>query len=1031
MAKQKLSKAEKKQKIKEQRQEDALRSYRFRGLKNFLFWLSGMLTCLILIVSALFVGLKVIPIGTYLGSSANGYVSKDVSSKSIIDAFLKANTYDMSDFPVVADALDELIKGANLDEFVEIDVDRIKSLKFDGDFATELQSCVKVVATLDSVGVALGEENLLGDFGKLDVFSTWAEVDADNMPIDEDNDGVIDKDGGGEFLSNPKLYYYLKTTEPALLAAKMSSVGEYVRAFDDNGRYVDGYEGEKLYLANLSKVPILDIVDLIDESFGRLKLINILEILPKNDDLDTSLIESVFGDSTITEIMNMTQENIKISAFLPYKDAEKGIDNSYMYRILLQACGESLAGLDDADVEELASKLAINSFNEIDFNNVSVETFGLDESTLTLLLDAVNGKIEADNEKIDKGELTGEKKTILSSTSELTVSHLTSLDPNYITLSSILPYKDAEKGVDNSQLYKIILQACGHNIASLDDSEIEELASGLGINAFSDFNEQNITLNTILPVDATDDDGNYVNKSLYDILLDMVNSGKTGADRIEATEITLNDLSSFKTDSIRLSTILPLTQEVDGEIIDANRDLYNILSDVVNAPGATTIIAKEDITIAHLSNFVYSNIRLNTVLKIESNGALYDILNDIINQGKTSGQEGYVAKTDFTIASLSSFDCLKIRLNTVMPNNQALYDILLDVINGEDGTLTAEDITISHLSTFNNFDHVKLSTVLPYQKDNGSGIMVDANTALYSILLDVINGDTPSTSADYVGKAQIKLIDLSSFEFSNIKLNTVMPKTDTNQGLYKILLDVVNNDGVSVSEEKLNVGHLSSFDYNKMHLSTILSPEDNQDLYKVLLDVVNGQNGTLTEDDITLTHLGQFDVSKLHLKTVMEESNNTILSKLIDNNVKIGDLGTAIDGLSLYEIYGQNCFVEVSGETTKGRYKKQGDAYILDAEGEYVVSSGAGIWLFLCFKSEGIQQTDENNAKGCAQKYTISDATLSTLSDPESGSSISSKITNATIKQLFEAGILNSALPQRYAMSLQDVANGDIGDILG
>ena len=1015
MAKQKLSKEEKKKLRKEQKQKDALRSYRFRGLKNFLFWLSGMLTCLILIVSALFVGLKVIPIGTYLGSSANGYVSEDVSSKSIIDAFLKANTYDMSDFPVVADALDELIKGANLDEFVEIDVERIKTLKFDGDFATNLQSCVKVVATLDSVGGA----DLLGDIGKLDVFSTWAEVDADNMPIDEDNDGVIDKDGGGEFSSNPKLYYYLKTSEPALLAAKMSSEGEYVRAFDDNGRYVDGYEGEKLYLANLSKVPILDIVDLIDESFGRLKLTNLLETFGGSE-LDASIIGNILGDKTISQMGNITGDSILIKDFLgeptsenqqmydilcaivktdgeekplpeelslghlqggidfegikieifgldssttkilfdavngkleatggtrltelseltvshlttldpnyiklfsvlPYKDAEKGIDNSNMYRIILQACGHSLVRLEDAEVEELASKLAINSFNDVDFNNVSIETFGLDEATLTLLLDAVNGKISEENELLPDNQ----KKDLLTITEQLTVGHLISLDTNYITLCSILPYKDAETGVDNSQLYKIILQACGHKIEGLDDSEIEELASGLGINAFSKFNEQNITLNTILPVDATDDDGNYVNKSLYDILLDMVNSGKADADKKDAIEITLSDLSSFKTDSIRLSTILPLTQEVDGKTIEANKDLYNILSDIVNAPGATTIIAKEDITIEHLSNnFVYSNIRLNTVLKIENNGALYDILNDIINEGKTSG-DGYVSKTDFTIASLSGFDYSKIRLNTVMPN------------------------------------------------------------------------------------------------------------TTTNEGLYKILLDVVNSGEISVREDQLTVGHLSNFNYNKMHLSTILDTEKNQDLYKVLLDVINGQNGTLTEDDITLTHLSQFNVADLHLKTVMTNCDNNILQKLIDQNATIGGLATAIDKLSLYDIYGQNCFKKDSAsDKTKYSYDASTKTYTLDANGEYVISDKSGIWLFLCFDSEGISQTNENNAKGCAKKYIVSDATLKTLSDPDSGADISSKITNATIRQLIDAGILKQAVQSIYANTLQQVANGQV-NLLG
>ncbi len=1610
MARKKFSKEEKKQMRKEQRQKDALHSYRCRGFKNFLFWLTGVLSSVVLIISALFIGVAVVPVRVYLGDNADGIVSYDVSSKSLINAFLKANTYDMSDFPVVADALDDLIKGANLDEYVEIDVEKIKTLKFDETFSTELQSCIKVVATMDSVGGM----DAIGDIGNLEILNEWEEVQIENLPT-TDVDGNIAKDEeSGELTSNPKLYYYyhVETEGASSMATRFAEgKGEWRRAFDDNGNRVPESVGQQLYYANISQVPILDIVDLIDETIGRLKLTDLLEGLGGAKLEDISLIGNILGDKTISQIGDITAENISLTAilpyeeskdiykillqvcgaeiddwndeeevkaaaeclnitsfngglhfenvalatFLPYEDTENGVDNSELYRILLKICGAEIKDWNDAeevkaaaeklninsfgdlnlenfslttflpyeenattyemllkitgaqindwndaeevkaaaeklninsfsnlnlenfslatflpyeknaeiyamllkitgaeikdwndaeevkaaaeklninsfsnlnlenlslttflpyeenattyemllkitgaqindwnDVDEVksaaeklninsfnslnlenlslttflpyeenattyemllkitgaqindwndvaevkaaAEKLNINSFNSLNLENLSLTTFlpyeenvatyemllkitgaqindwndaeevkaaaeklnissfsslnfeslslttflpyeenadtyktllqilgveiedwndedkvkaeaeklnvnsftslnfekvsvGMfidDADTLKILLDAVNGGIKKYNQNLKPGETA---KELLEDTSDLTVGHLTMISLESMNLASLLPYEG------NEQLYKMLLQASNADVQDWDDAEeVKQVAEGLDVNSLGalDFNKvsiamfieedatlnlildavngeirdynsklkpgqtpkqeiasaskltiehlsslnvvyvkldtvlpvdakdehnnlvnqtlysilsemlnkdaksitvndlsnikfENITLNAVLPVDAEDGNGNLINKALYDVLVDALGGTKT------ADSIMISDLSNFKFDKIRLSTVMPKTAE--------NSALYSVLLDVLNGnklPTDKDYVSEDKITISHLSTFNFDNVKLNSILPVDAvdkdgnkvNEGLYEILLDVIN-----GETGTKTAEQIAVSDLTGFNINNVKLSTVMPmtdDNQALYKVLLDVINGNKLSTDANyvdegDITISHLSSF-KFDGVKLNSVLPIDAIDKDGnkinqnlynILVDAlggtktaqnimisdlssfnysniklstvmpktsqNQALYRVLLDVINGDKLSTDANYVAEDKITLNHLSAFNFDGVKLNTVLPVdavdkdgNKVNEGLYKILLDVVNAGKSELNKktaQEITIADLSNFEMNNINLSTVLPYEENGQpintaLYSILLDVVNGDSGVKTAKDLKLSdltgfsydnlhlitildpvknaslynvlcdvvkvdkeelkisHLSAFEVSKIHLKTVLGDkaTGNVILDKLIEKDVEISSLATAINGLSLYEIYGQNCFVKVeNGETGVARYKKKGNSYILDDDGEYKISNSAGIWLFLCFDfvDEAIDKINLSTM-GCRVKYTIGEATFNSLTEQGSGNNLSKQLTTATIRQLVDAGVLESANPMLYTFTLQD-----------
>ena len=1678
MARKKLSKEEKKQIRKEQRQKDALRSYRCRGFKNFLFWLTGVLTSVVLIITALFAGVAIIPVRVYLGNSADGIVSNDVSSKSLINAILKANTYDMSDFPIVADALDDFVKSAGLEQYVEIDVEKIKTLKFDETFTTELSSCIKVVATLESVGGA----ELIGDIGKLEVFSGWDEVESENLPVVDGEGNLVKDSESGNFVSNPKLYYYDKN-DVKTLSAGTKTDGDFARAFDDNGNRVPGTEGCTLYYANLSRVPVLDLVDLIDESLGRLKLTDLLTSFGGAEFGDDSLVGNILGNKTISQLGEITGEdivlttilpyednaeiykillqvcgaeienwddvgavkaaaeslninsfgnlsfenvalatflpyednaeiykillqicgvkienwddttlvkaeaeklninsfgnlnfetlslatflpyednaeiykillqvcgvkienwedvdavkaeaeklninsfanlnfenlslttflpyednadiykillqicgvkienwddvdavkaeaeklgidsfsnlslenvslttllpyednadiykmllqicgvkienwddadavkaeaeklginsfsnlslenvslttflpyeenvdtyklllqvcgvtienwddadavkaeaeklninsfsnlslenvtlttllpygenadlykillqmcgndltglgeteieelaktldidsftslsfenitlttflpygenadlykillqmcgndltglseseieelaktldinsfgslefeNVSLTTFLPYKDAENGVDNSAIYKILLQACGYDLSELDDDSVALLAKELNVNSFEKLDFNNISIDTFGIDIDTAKILIEAVNAKITEDNNNLKPGETP---TPLLNDVSDLTVSHLTMLDPDYIKLSSLLPYSS------NADLYKIILQACGNDLTGLNDTAISNLANGLNINAFGDIDFNNVTISTfglggetldlllnaingkiaednakpgavqkplltakqltvahlltldtnyitlssVLPysgnaemykiilqacgndltglddtaisnladklsISAFNDidfnkvsistfglggqtldlllnavngkiiednakpgavqkplltaeqltvghlltlDTNYItlssvlsydsNKDMYKIILQACGNDLTGLDdtaisnlasklSISAfndidfnkvsistfgiqgntltllfnavngkiaednakpgavqkplltseSQLTVNHLISFDANYIKLSTVLPYEDENKQPL---NTALYNILLDVIN--GETGTKTAGDITVSDLTSFNTNSIKLNNVMpKTAENQALYEILLDVINSDKKAGDIGYLTYDKITINCLTKFSFDNVKLWHVLPYenqdgvsvNTALYSILLDVINGETGTKTAKDIKISDLSTF-SFEMVRLSTVMP---------KTDSNAGLYNILLDIINGDKAVGDAGYVNEGAITISDLSTFNVVGIKLNTVMPKTDSNASLYNVLLDVINGDKKAgdsgyVSFDNITINNLSSFSFENVKLSTVLPYQDkngvaiNSGLYSVLLDVINSgksESEKLTNADLKISHLSSFSVTNIRLQTVLGngKTGNVILDKLIEKDVAVSGLATAINGLSLYEIYGQNCFVEYKGETNVARYKKADDSYILDENGEYVISKTAGIWLFLCFDSTGVVKT-AGNAYGCAEKYVVSNATLQTLTAANSGANLSSKITSATIRQLVDAGILSTAHQDIYTMTLNDIATSEV-----
>ncbi len=583
----------------EKRNKKALRSYRGRFFKNLLIWFIGLITMPALIAGGVYIGIGVLPLSTYTGGTQNAYVSEEVSKKNLLEVIKSFNQYGVADFPVITNLVDSLVNGAGLGEYIEIDQEKLKTVKFsyeDGstDFMTEFQACIKVTATLNSVGGT----SLLGDFGKLSAFSEWEKVkDADNPQTDDS--GNIKKDGE-TFLSNPKMYYY-DTAEASGVSGYSASSVQYARAFDDAGVRIAPV-GVKLYFPNLSEIPVLEAFDVIGESFGRLKVTELLEMSGSTVEED-SFIDKILGGKSISDVGEINPDEIMLVDVL-----EKTDDNKKLYDILCAATGVATS-----------DELNIGNLKDIDIDSVLVEkvldpTVGSNADTIELIVNSINEKNAGVADWIDIG-------TAPDSERKLTIGDISSFDTNYIKLSEVL--------------------------------------------------------------DTTE------NATTYSLLCEAINAkkGYTGDAVLTAETLTINDLSDFDTDYVKLSSVMTPSTDLENILIDATGKEY------------------DNIYVTDLSNFTADDINLVTVMKTPDEH-LKDILEDVYNK----------EYAEITVSDLSSFEMDDLHLYKVLSEpNDKLKEILVEAC----GTASYNDITVSMLNNTEdntegsfNINDIHLGTVI-------------------------------------------------------------------------------------------------------------------------------------------------------------------------------------------------------------------------------------------------------------------------------------------------------------------------------
>ena len=251
---------------------------------------------------------------------------------------------------------------------------------------------------------------------------------------------------------------------------------------------------------------------------------------------------------------------------------------------------------------------------------------------------------------------------------------------------------------------------------------------GAEIAACFDVDIDNIKISSFLEIDSS-------TQRIYDILVDGTGGTKTAA------ELTISDLNNFVYNNIRLSTVLPVSE---------NQDTYDML---VDGLGGTK--TAEEITISDISGFDEANIKLSTILPVSSNQETYDILVDGIGGTKTA--------EDITIGDLDSFDNTRIKLSIFLPvaENDQTYNILIEGIGG---TKTAEEFTLGDIENF-DIQNVTIDTVL-------TGVSVTDNAILSALMGKNITLGNMATEIDNLTIAEIYNVECFTKDVSKRQENT-------------------------------------------------------------------------------------------------------------------------------------------------------------------------------------------------------------------------------------------------------------------
>ncbi len=862
---------------------------------------------------------------------------------------------------------------------------------------------------------AMDDGNGGGLFGGTGMFTSYKEVE----------ESVVNPE-------TPKLYYYKNLK------------GEYKRAFKDNREYVDGVNGStQLYYANLSKVSISEMPELLIASIERVDVSNLLDTFDINVD---GVIGDIIDGKTVGDLMNLNTSDIKLSTFI-----EDNADNELLVNIVTAACkGESNKPYSEITVADF------DNFNPDGIVLADVMT-NVEENLKTMLAGATGVSFE-----------------------NITIANLKTLKPDDIRLNDVLSTLDGD-------IKNMILQAV--NKGKQDNNE--DALSGfdkITVGDFDYFDFDGIRLGTVL-------------SGLDEGMKDMLENAIDGDEGFE--EITLSALKSFNSDNILLKDVLSgLDDNVKNMILEgANQGRME------NDPGSEPLASFDVITVKDLALMKTDSVSLSNVLELPTaengykNKKIYDILENAVNGGRSEGDAGYKEAKDILVSDLTSFSPDNIYLSNVLElptaeneyKNKKIYDILVDAVNGgksegEEGYKTAQDILIADLSGSFDADNIRLSTVINYE----------TNAKLFDILADATGKDAYKNTEEYknadedgkkaiekAAKTSILIADLSgSFNVDNIKLATVIDY-GANGKLFDILADATEKNKTESDKKSISMGDLSSsnFDVDKIRLATVIDYDTNGKLFDILSEATGKDAYKNTEEyknadedgkkaiektaktGITMADLSGsgFDVTKIKLKTVIKTDDagaNAFLKQLVsDDTVTVGNIGTKINDLKISEAYPQECFkvdnsVDASKPADYGKYVKikgaEKDTFILkvhydayktttyaDVEIEtdlYVLSEEANIWIFMLYDTPNVDvggASQHHDEHGHAYEYIAGNLTVGEME--KDIDAVAKKLEDATVRQLVDAHILTDPKfddHETYALSLSEVL-GHIKDMEG
>lgn len=942
-----LTEEEAKQRKQEKKIKRALKIARFRPLKNFCFWLFGVMSTLGIVLGGIFITLKVTPLNSITGNSLSGVVSEEVSSKSLLDAILSFQDYDLADFPIIEKTLGEFMDAEKVQAFNEYTLTptpKLENYSYAGggnasDYYYKPTGMVTMSTDSDTYLPAFGSDGKLIE----ELRSAY-----DNGSLELYLEPLFSKKVTDALVSLPSYLNYFEISDVLSMAGFNSELLNTLFDGITIGNIINDFNPEMLlesvtlelfgedflnelnafdFISSYAQVEELPLVDANGTLVEGLPLLYYTQVIVGETD-ETSVFARTFDDQG-----NLIKKYYKDSEGKVYTEQKSGTTVCY-----------EINSFSDIPVERIRyanlSKVSI-----IDALQLLGESFG--RQNIQSLLEAF--KVDMKN-----------NQTLLLILGDYTVADLLkSPEDGGFDINNICLYNLINNNGSADGMIDILLAATGNmpEKGEMTDEEYQQAVAQA---------RQQITLGDIEDVEIDqikikDLSISGLNKDTLQLLCNAINTNKqekhdpSKGEYVTVTpdNITLGDFNYFDQNDIKLSTFL-------GEY-SANKDLYDLLAAVKKIESGEE--ASKTLTVGSLSTKInIDEIKISTFLgEYSANKDLYDLLASAKNYAN-----GQLACKNLVVKDLKSIDKDSIKLTAVLgdtTSNATIYNILRQATGCE----TNDEITLAHLDASKNtkfsLNNVLLSSVLNPADD----------ADLYAILKEIY------PNKDVVNALTIG--DLSSFDISHVKIGTVLPK-NLNSELYKVFEDALNL-GVVYEEDGVTVKYAAPEGAN-----------DDEKFANIPLEQLNAR----------------LDIEHMHLKTVLgeEATGNSIIDSLIAKNVTVGDIATALNNELLYNIYGEQCFT-ISEGATGDKYRKEtllveGEEkvkFVLDnANGTYTLNKDCGMWIMWCFDA---QQIDD--ATGKATVYVQSDFTMGQL---QQGSSVvTQKITGATIRQLVDMGIID------------------------
>ena len=818
----------------EKRTEKALKYYKHRHLRNFFTWLWGVFSFLLILFGGIAIVLAAIPAKTLFTEEKAGKIAE----MSLLQAITNINEYSFDDIPVTRDFIDsltnkELSNGKKINQFIHIKTDDIGSEKIT-DFIKRLTSnpgeIIEIIASLDTViGI-----DALGDFKGLSTFSQWEEVTTD---LDVNSDKFV-----------PQLYYY-------------KSGGEYKKAFDiDKTRLAP--EGETLYYGALAYVPIPDAVNLISESIGREKIVNMLSSLGGATFEEDSIIPKLLKDSTVGNVGNITLETIELNAFIPESN------NEALYSILRSACVDNLGPNDPVTLQNIANGLNMEKIRLTGFlDKTTYATF------YNILCDALD---------------TNPSDGVSVKPEDITIADLGKFNITNTKLTALL----GEKDENNETIYNLICSACGvSNYKNLTVNDLQgfSLNEVYLVEILPDTPENQEIYNTILSLNTEVSDKSQLKiKHLSNLdpkTMSLKSVGITGevlsflskALNMPEEDIKVNNLSSLKIDEIPLSAVLKY---------EGNESIYNLLLSSLTSKN------KDTINVGDLKSFDVNSVKLKDILG-EREDNLYDILKQAA--GKTD-------INNLTVGSLNSgFDIGKVKLTSLLTNTS--NDKVFDILTSGCGVESKDKLTVNSLSSFKT-QNILIDSVLHEPEEHVKWLMQDACSKDYDkITLDDLTTDKfdiNNVKVCHVMNAtadlQVVLSDACGVEYDNVTFGHLDSK-DTfkleNVKLRSLINDSQGNEIIDklIAEENDvrigNVGEKLEVILPQVRLSSVLTSDTGNKLWDKLRNdnsVTVGNVGEKLSEQLSSATIGSLiedGVINVDASTLKQEVLNMTLDEAI------------------------------------------------------------------------------------------------------------------------------------------------------